>query len=94
MVFPHLALAIGPEVIIVISVVVLILFSLALALISRFKRCPSNKVLVVYGSLLGKNPDGTKRASKCLHDGGTLVLPVFQSYKFLDLTPISLTGNA
>ncbi len=90
MVFPHLALAIGPEVIIVISVVVLILFSLALALISRFKRCPSNKVLVVYGSLLGKNPDGTKRASKCLHDGGTLVLPVFQSYKFLDLTPISI----
>lgn len=90
MTLPALMLAVDSSFIIVISVVILILFSLFLALFSRYKRCPSNKILVVYGSMLGKNPDGTKRSSKCLHDGGTLILPVFQSYKFLDLTPISI----
>lgn len=86
-----LALSAGTGVLIVICVVVLVIFSLLLALLSRYKRCPSDKILVVYGSGLGKNSDGTKRSSKCIHGGATLVWPVIQSYRYLDLTPISIS---
>ncbi len=91
MALTRLALASGTGIIIVICVVVLIIFSLLIALLSRYKRCPSDKILVVYGSGLGRNKDGTKRSSKCLHGGATLVLPVIQSYRYLDLTPISIS---
>ena len=45
--------------------------------------------MVVYGSI-GKNKDGTNRSAKCIHGGAEFVVPVFQSYSFLDLTPISI----
>lgn len=46
-----------------------------------YKRCPSNKVLVVYGKLSGLS------YVKCYHGGGKIVWPIIQSYDFLDLTP-------
>lgn len=85
-----IALELGPGVILLICVVVLVLFSLALTLLSRYKKCPSDKILVKYG-YVGKNADGTKSSSKCIHGGATFVWPVFQSYKYLDLTPISIS---
>ena len=88
---PNLALSIGSGIVIVLVVVVLALFSLFMAFLSRYKRCPSDKILVIYGSGLGKNADGTKRSSKCLHGGASLVWPVIQSYRYLDLTPISIS---
>ena len=85
-----IALELGPGVILLICVVVLVLFSLALTLLSRYKKCPSDKILVKYG-YVGRNADGTKSSSKCIHGGATFVWPVFQSYKYLDLTPISIS---
>ena len=85
---PNIALSIGSGIVIVLVVVVLALFSLFMAFLSRYKRCPSDKILVIYGSGLGKNADGTKRSSKCLHGGASLVWPVIQAYRYLDLTPI------
>ncbi|MBR2987644.1 MAG: flotillin family protein [Clostridia bacterium] len=81
----------GSGIVIVLVVVVLALFSLFMAFLSRYKRCPSDKILVIYGSGLGKNADGTKRSSKCLHGGASLVWPVIQAYRYLDLTPISIS---
>lgn len=77
------------ETIILISAVVLVVFSFIVWVCSRYKKCPSDKILVIYGSV-GKNKDGTDRSAKCIHGGATFVLPVFQSYEFLDLTPISI----
>ena len=37
-----------------------------------------------------KNKDGTTRSAKCIHGGAAFVIPVFQSYEFLDLTPLSI----
>jgi len=88
---PNIALSIGSGIVIVLVVVVLALFSLFMAFLSRYKRCPSDKILVIYGSGLGKNADGTKRSSKCLHGGASLVWPVIQAYRYLDLTPISIS---
>ncbi|MBR3909494.1 MAG: flotillin family protein, partial [Clostridia bacterium] len=56
---------------------------------SRYKKCPSDKIMVVYGSI-GKNGDGSNRSAKCIHGGAEFIIPVFQSYAYLDLTPISI----
>ena len=78
-----------PEIIILVSAVVLILVSFIAWICSRYKKCPSDKIMVIYGSI-GKNKDGTNRSAKCIHGGAEFVIPVFQSYAYLDLTPISI----
>lgn len=52
--------------------------------VSRYKRCPSDRVLVIYGKT-GKN-----QSARCIHGGAAFVWPVIQDYQFLDLTPISI----
>ncbi|MBR2615369.1 MAG: flotillin family protein, partial [Clostridia bacterium] len=76
-------------VIILVCAIVLVLFSFIVWACSRYKKCPSDKILVVYGSI-GKNKDGTNRSAKCIHGGAEFIVPVFQSYQYLDLTPISI----
>jgi flotillin len=48
---------------------------------TRYKRCPSNRILVVSGRV------GRDRASKCYHGGGVFVWPVIQDYAYLALEP-------
>ena len=68
-----------------IAIMVVILFvSFALLLATRYKRCPSNKVLVIYGKVSGQG------AAKCHHGGGAFVWPLIQDYAFLDLEPIQI----
>jgi flotillin len=57
------------------------LFSTAYFLASLYRRCPSNKVLVVYGRV------GLNKTVQCYHGGGTFVWPLIQGCSFLDLTP-------
>lgn len=64
-----------------IIVFLLFLFSTAFFLAKLYRRCPSNKVLVVYGRV------GSNQTVKCYHGGGTFVWPLIQGYAFLDLTP-------
>ncbi len=78
------------EPIILVCVIVLIVFSLFLLLLTRYKKCPSDKIMVIYGQV-GQNKDGTNRSAKCIHGGAAFVLPVIQAYEFLDLTPISIS---
>lgn len=74
---------------ILVTVIVLILFMLILLVATRIKRCPSDKIMVIYGKV-SKAKDGTHRSSKCVHGGTEFIVPLFQSYAFLDLTPISI----
>ncbi|MCL2751954.1 MAG: SPFH domain-containing protein [Firmicutes bacterium] len=69
--------------------VVAVLFVVFIILASRLKKCPSDKIMVVYGSLGKKN--GVKTSSRCVHGGAQFIWPVFQSYQFLDLTPMSIS---
>ena len=71
-------------------VIAVIVFSLLLFLIKRYKKCPSDKVMVIYGKV-GSNKDGSARSAKCIHGGAAFVWPVIQSYEFLDLTPLSIS---
>ena len=78
------------ETIILICVIVVLCFSLLAAIMRRYKKCPSDKVMVVYGNV-GSNKDGTSRSSKCIHGGAAFVWPIIQAAEFLDLTPISIS---
>lgn len=52
--------------------------------VSRYRRCPSDKILVIYG----KTRAGA--SAKCLAGGAAFVWPVIQDYEYLDLSPISI----
>ncbi|MDD4124190.1 MAG: SPFH domain-containing protein [Eubacteriales bacterium] len=72
-----------------VIVAALIVFIILVYIVSRYKKCPSDKIMVVYGKVKN-NADGTQRPAKCIHGGATFIVPVFQSCAFLDLTPISI----
>lgn len=72
-----------PELFLIAGVAVLV-FAVVMTLLTRYKRCPSDRVLVVYGCV------GTGRSAKCLHGGAAFIWPVFQDYQFLDLHPMSI----
>ncbi|CAM1350963.1 flotillin family protein [Tenacibaculum insulae] len=70
-----------------IGVAILFIFILIVAMIKRYKRCPSDRILVVYGKV------GGGESAKCIHGGAAFIFPVIQDYQFLDLTPISIEVN-
>ncbi len=53
-------------------------------LVTRYKRCASDEILVVYGRVSGG------KASKCIHGGATLVWPLIQDWKKLSLIPMTI----
>jgi len=70
-------------------VIVLVLVLLLLVVLLRYKKCPSDKIMVIYGKIT-PNKDGTYRSAKCIHGGAAFIWPFVQSYTFLDLTPLSI----
>ncbi|HPS84606.1 MAG TPA: SPFH domain-containing protein [Bacteroidales bacterium] len=76
---------------ILIGVSALFVFLMIVAPIRRYKRCPSDRVMVVFGKI-GSGPDG-HRSAKCIHGGAAFIWPVIQDYSFMDLTPISIEVN-
>ena len=60
----------------------LILFFGTSFLVKQYKRCPSNRVLVIYGRVAGA------QAAQCLHGGGKFIIPLLQDYAFLPLEPL------
>ena len=78
--------------VIMVSVAVLFLFIIIVAMLKRYKRCPSDRILVVYGKV-GKGIESESRSAKCIHGGAAFIWPVIQSFQFLDLTPISIEIN-
>ena len=75
-----------------ILILVAVVFVTFTAILRRYKRCPSDKILVIYGKT-GKNKEGGISSARCIHGGASFIWPVFQSYAFLDLTPISIECN-
>ena len=81
----------GATIGIIVGIVVALIFVMAvLVVLTRFKKCPSDKIMVIYGKITA-NKDGTYRSAKCIHGGASLVWPFVQSYTFLDLTPLSIS---
>jgi len=59
-------------------------FTVLLFLASRYKRCPSDQILVIYGRV------GEGQSAECIHGGGALVIPLIQDYAYMDLTPMTI----
>lgn len=57
---------------------------------SIYKRCPSDKILVIFGKGMGEDEAGKGLSARCVHGGGKMVWPVFQNYGWLDLTPLTI----
>ena len=70
----------------IVAIVILVAFLLGTVvwLFSRYKMCPSDKILIVYGNV------GAGRSAKCIHGGATFIMPIVQSYAFMDLNPINI----
>jgi flotillin len=66
---------------------ILFFFIIIVTFIRRYKRCPSDRILVVYGKV------GSGNSARCIHGGAAFIWPVIQDYQFLDLTPISIEVN-
>ncbi len=68
------------------AIIVGLLFLIITTFIRRYRRCPSDKILVVYGKV-GKSEGKT---AKCVHGGAAFIWPVIQDFEFLDLKPIPI----
>ena len=65
----------------ILTLIVLgVLVAIFVVIVNRYQRCPSNKVLVIYGKT-------GKGASKCVHGGAAFVWPLIQAHDYLDLEP-------
>ena len=63
---------------------VVIIFGAFMVLARRYKRCPSNRILIIYGKTSGGG------SSNALHGGGAFVWPLIQNYDFLSLDPMQI----
>ncbi|MGW8121421.1 flotillin family protein [Roseivirga echinicomitans] len=79
--------------IIIIAAAVVFVFVMLIGIFRRYKRCPSDRILVVYGKVGNNAGTDTGRSAKCIHGGAAFIWPVIQDYSFLDLTPISIEVN-
>ncbi len=70
---------------VLIILLVFLLLGMFAFLVKRYKRCPSDRILVVYGKV-----GGSGRTAKCVHGGAAFIIPIIQDYEFLDLTPIPI----
>ena len=70
---------------VLVSFLLVVVFGTLVFFFSRYRRCPSDKILVIYGKNVG---DG--KSFKCIHRGAAFVWPIFQAYQYLDLTPIPI----
>ncbi len=68
-----------------VVLLVVILFVLLIFFAQRYKRCPSDRILVIFGKV------GKDRSSHCIHGGGAFIVPLIQDYAFLRLTPMTIS---
>ena len=71
--------------VILFVLLILLLIIIVATVIKRYKRCPSDRILVVYGKV-----GGSGKTAKCIHGGAAFIIPIIQDYEYLDLTPIPI----
>jgi flotillin len=73
-----------PLLFLAVVVFIMLMFFAVVFMTSRYKRCPSDKVLVISGRV------GKGFASRCMHGGGAFIWPVVQEYRYMSLTPLTI----
>jgi len=82
----------GQYIVLLVVVAVVFVFIIIVSFFKRYKRCPSDRILVIYGKV-GKGDETESLSAKCIHGGAAFIWPVIQDYSFLDLTPFSIEIN-
>ena len=57
----------------------ILVVSTVMFLASRYRRCPSDMILVVFGKV------GEGQSARCIHGGGALIWPLIQEAAYLRL---------
>jgi flotillin len=70
---------------VIAMLIALVLFGFLVFVMKQYKRCPSNRVLVIYG-----RSGGGHDAATCIHGGAKLIVPLFQDYAWLSLEPMQI----
>ena len=76
--------ALGFSMAALVTLVILIFFTIVF-FASRYKRCPSDRILVIFGRV------AKGRSSTTMHGGGAFIWPLIQDYAYLSLTPITIS---
>ena len=74
----------GTALILLIAAMAMVFFGFVILLAKQYKRCPSNRVLVIYG----RTSKGG--AARTIHGGAAFVVPLIQDYAYLSLEPIQI----
>ncbi len=74
----------------IVPIIIIIgVFALVIAVLAYYKKCPSDKILVIFG-MIGKSSEGQKRTAKCVHGGAAFIWPIIQDFKWLSLIPMQI----
>lgn len=65
-------------------ITVLIVVSVLIFFTKQYKRCPSNRIMVIFGR------SGRGQSAQCLHGGAKFIIPLLQDYAFLNLEPMQI----
>lgn len=72
---------------IIAGIIVLLVVLTIVGLLSRYRKCPSDQLLVVYGKVGGTS------AAKMYPGGGVFVWPVIQDYKTMSMRPFQIISS-
>jgi flotillin len=75
---------VDPIPVLIAVAIALILLGFVILVVKRYKRCPSNRILVIFGKV------ASGQSARCLHGGGAFVWPLIQDYAFLSLDPMQI----
>lgn len=72
------------ELIIYIVLAAFVLMALFAMLATRYRKCPSDRIMVIYGKT------GGNQAARCIHGGAKFIIPVIQDYGYISLRPLQI----
>jgi flotillin len=72
---------------ILLVLAIFFLVAVFMIFVSRYKKCPSDRIMVIYGKTGGKG------AARCIHGGAKFVIPVIQDYGYMSLLPMQIEVN-
>ncbi|RMF91895.1 MAG: flotillin family protein [Planctomycetota bacterium] len=72
-------------IVVIVAMATAFLFGILMLLLKQYKRCPSNRILVIYGK-----SGASGEAATCVHGGARFVIPLLQDYAWLSLEPMQI----
>lgn len=72
------------EMLIMVAILVVVVIVSFIGILSRYRKCKSDEVLVVYGKTTGE------KSAKLYHGGAAFVWPIIQGYEFLSMKPLQI----